>query len=158
LRNAKNVLDIGSNKALLKPFLQRETEYKQADIDLSVLKGKRAVNCDAVQLPFKDGSFDGVACCDVLEHNDKDDCQQIATEITRVTEARGTLVVTIPHELGFFPTKHHADHLHDLTPTDLEFWFTPHHWTMWHAMLWSYNENKTSFLPQWHFLHGERKP
>lgn len=49
---------------------------------------------DALNLPFKDASFDKIICSEVLEHLPND--QQAMREIVRVLKESGTLAVSVP--------------------------------------------------------------
>jgi SAM-dependent methyltransferase len=49
---------------------------------------------DAYRLPFEDGAFDVVVCCEVLEH--LPDVDGALTEMTRVLKPGGRLAVSVP--------------------------------------------------------------
>ena len=49
---------------------------------------------DGAQLPFRDGSFDGVVCSEVLEHVDDD--ASVVREIARVLTPGGIAALTVP--------------------------------------------------------------
>lgn len=50
---------------------------------------------DIVELPFSDGSFDGIVCSSVLEY--VDDPARVLSEFARVLRAGGRLVVSVPN-------------------------------------------------------------
>ena len=76
------------------------------DLDLAELKHVRnvsgsdpacwtsAVNADALQLPFDDGTFDRIIASEVMEHIPDD--RGAARELARVLRPGGTIAVTIP--------------------------------------------------------------
>ena len=49
---------------------------------------------DGAQLPFRDGSFDGLVCSEVLEHVDDD--ASVVREIARVLKPGGVAALTVP--------------------------------------------------------------
>jgi SAM-dependent methyltransferase len=94
-------LDLGCAQGTLSYFLRRKGGcWLSADMDFINLRATQGlVNRNLVQLeegplPFKDRSFDMVACLDYLEHLEKDDfCLE---EIFRVLKTRGCLVLATP--------------------------------------------------------------
>jgi SAM-dependent methyltransferase len=56
-----------------------------------------AVKCDALDLPFDDGSFDFVIASEILEHVPAD--ERAIDELVRVLKPGGRLVVTVPRWL-----------------------------------------------------------
>jgi SAM-dependent methyltransferase len=76
------------------------------DLDLGELKQVRDItgadpsvyvttaNCDALRLPFPDGSFDRVIASEVMEHISDDGAA--ARELARVLRPGGTIAVTVP--------------------------------------------------------------
>ncbi|MEW6237139.1 MAG: class I SAM-dependent methyltransferase [Candidatus Omnitrophota bacterium] len=53
---------------------------------------------DARTLPFRDGSFDAVCCLETLEHVNGE--QQAIAELKRILKDDGTLIVSVPIEIG----------------------------------------------------------
>ena len=71
-------------------------DVSEAAIKLAKARGFEAVRIDdASALPFRDGSFDVVVCCEVLEHLFEP--QLAATEAFRVLRTGGRLIVTVPN-------------------------------------------------------------
>jgi SAM-dependent methyltransferase len=58
--------------------------------------GVPGVRCDVGALPFADGSFDGVACCEVMEHLPDDVLRSLVSELQRV--ARSYVYITVPYD------------------------------------------------------------
>ena len=85
-------------------MLETAEQIVQTDISwrgLSYLKGAarngrtvHPVACDAGNLPFLNGSFDGIICSEVLEHIEDD--RRALWEIARATKPGGELVLTCP--------------------------------------------------------------
>lgn len=64
---------------------------------------KRFELIDAGKLPFPDNSFDAVTCIELVEHLERDDSVQLATEMKRVLRPGGNLVLTTPDYGGAWP-------------------------------------------------------
>ena len=94
-------LDIGcSDGRVEERFGKYKDRFVGIDIDEKALRAAKggylkAVLADAVHLPFKDESFDGIICSEVMEHI-KDD-HQAAKEIARVLKRDRALVVSVPN-------------------------------------------------------------
>jgi O-antigen biosynthesis protein len=108
LDHGDNCLDIGCGPGNLKPTLMRRFK-KVTGVDLSLSsirsaskRGVYAVNADFDEsgLPFIDGSFDAVICCDVLEH--AFDPNMLLSRIHPVLRSGGQLVVSVPN-IRFWP-------------------------------------------------------
>lgn len=56
---------------------------------------KNFIQCDAVNMPFKE-EFDGVICCDILEH--AEDPQAVLKECYRVLKKEGKILITVPFQ------------------------------------------------------------
>ncbi|HUT57293.1 MAG TPA: class I SAM-dependent methyltransferase [Phycisphaerae bacterium] len=94
-----SILDIGSGRGLIvkamrdRGFRVIATDYSHTA--LSLYDGER-VCCSCGQLPFRDGSFDIVACTEVLEHLDDRLYAAAVLEIARV--ARRYALISVPHK------------------------------------------------------------
>lgn len=65
------------------------------ELDSLTEKGKFIVHVgDALNLPFKDGTFDRVICSEVMEHVDDDN--KACSELARVLKSGGTMAITVP--------------------------------------------------------------
>ena len=98
----RRALDLGCAQGVLSYFLRRKGGlWVSTDLDWANLVTTRGlIEDDLVQigpgvLPFKDASFDLVACLDYLEHLDDDD--QCLDEIRRVLKEGGQLILVTPH-------------------------------------------------------------
>jgi SAM-dependent methyltransferase len=90
-----------------------ESNYHRAG-DLKVLAKQKFMQADGEQLPFKDGEFDYVICCQVLEH--VEDPVKFLAEQFRVAK-RG--YIETPSLLGeyLFPRESHKWILHEVNNT-----------------------------------------
>lgn len=84
------ILDLGSG---LGPFQEYLKEQEVISIDYTS-KGRPMVIGSAMELPFKEGLFDGVICTEVLEHLPEP--QACLREIARVLKAGGYVYITVP--------------------------------------------------------------
>ena len=96
LAKGKTILDIGGANRFQKSMAQfkelfANTDYISCDIDASK---KPDVICDAHQLLFKNGEFDGVICIAVLEH--VKDPFKVVSEMRRVLKEGGKAIIYVP--------------------------------------------------------------
>lgn len=90
----KNVLDVGSSSGGAIGVLQVfRPEIDIFGIDISLIAARSGLSFDrnivcgsAINLPYKDKSFDLVISSDCLEHLDTEDINQMIKEIVRVTK------------------------------------------------------------------------
>ncbi|MCU0722496.1 MAG: class I SAM-dependent methyltransferase [Planctomycetes bacterium] len=97
------LLDLGVGKGRLKAFYppgSPPVEWTGLDVqdwrlrEAGKVGGWRLVKGDGVRLPFRDGAFDVVVCCQVLEHFDDPDAA--LREARRVLAAGGTFLLSLP--------------------------------------------------------------
>ena len=83
----QNVLELGCGDGTLQKMLNEHNTVVGLDID----------NCDLQkdELPYKDGVFDTVVACEIIEHIW--DSDRFLQEIRRVLEPRGRLIITTPN-------------------------------------------------------------
>jgi ubiquinone/menaquinone biosynthesis C-methylase UbiE len=97
----KTVLEIGVGNRTVSNYLKgRGVRVTTMDIEPAV---KPDVLGDVSALPFEDGSFDAILCCQVLEHVDFDSAAGALAEFRRV--ARKAAVISLPdaaHHLRLF--------------------------------------------------------
>ena len=102
------VLDLGSasggNTMHLASMghLVTSVEYSSVGIEIQKTKGIPAIQADARNLPFRDGSFDVVVCLDVLEHIVED--YEVAREIYRVLAPTGYFLISVPEDPKLWST------------------------------------------------------
>jgi len=94
------ILDIACATGMSFRFLSKYGDIRGIDISeetirLCKTRGiDRIVRCDAMKLPFRDGSFDTVLCLELLEH--VPDPHRCLDEIARTLRPGGALLVTVP--------------------------------------------------------------
>jgi SAM-dependent methyltransferase len=98
------VLDVGTTHKFRKeiePFRPIFHEYVAVDFharsDYSELNVD--IDADIHQLPFRNETFDGVLCIEVLEH--VPDPSQAVSELHRVLRPGGVMLLTVPFMLGY---------------------------------------------------------
>jgi ubiquinone/menaquinone biosynthesis C-methylase UbiE len=98
------VLDVGTTHKFRKeiePFRPLFREYVAVDFharsDYSELNVD--IDADIRQLPFRNETFDGVLCIEVLEH--VPDPSQAVSELHRVLRPGGVMLLTVPFMLGY---------------------------------------------------------
>lgn len=64
-------------------------------LDLSAARAPH-VQADALRLPFADGTFDGVVCCETLQYVETP--EHVVREIRRVLTRDGRLVLSLPFQ------------------------------------------------------------
>ncbi|OGW36941.1 MAG: hypothetical protein A2Y97_12645 [Nitrospirae bacterium RBG_13_39_12] len=102
------VLDIGAG---LGEFLQYYRDSVGIDtnedcVAFCVAKGLKCLHADVYNLPFNNGSFDGVLLNNVLEHLEMPDAA--FSEIKRVSKKGGKLAIELPGKKGFYHDKTHV--------------------------------------------------
>lgn len=85
-------LDIGCGKMPYKDFFNSADEY--IGVDISPIPDQEMIVSNAIDLPFKDNSFDTVVSFEVLEHIPNP--FKVFNEISRVLKPKGTLILTTP--------------------------------------------------------------
>ena len=97
------ILDIGCGSGHISDQLEAAgLNVVGLDIDYSVLRDTaerhRVVLADAHQVPFRDTSFDNIACVCLLEHTEAP--AKVTSEMSRVLDGAGHLVVIVPCRRG----------------------------------------------------------
>lgn len=99
------ILDAGCGTQPYRRLLREASQV--VGVDLSRTEGRRPdVLFDGHRLPFRDGSFDGVLCNQVLEHVFTP--EQFLRELLRVLAPGGRLVLTVPFAWGEHEQPHDA--------------------------------------------------
>ena len=90
-----SVLDVGCGRRYLAGYVPRPDLYVGADMKPPC---DVVVDLDREALPFADGSFDAVTCCDVLEH--LDGAHRMLDECCRVSRSR--VIISLPNPVRDF--------------------------------------------------------
>lgn len=90
------ILDVGSWKNCLKPFLPPDAYYVGIDLDTVHGAPSCVVNLEKGGLPFRNDAFDCILCIDVLEH--LDNLHEVLDEICRVSKRYA--ILSLPNPLG----------------------------------------------------------
>ncbi|WP_354678561.1 class I SAM-dependent methyltransferase [Cupriavidus plantarum] len=103
------VLDVGAGQSPWRAWLPVSATYQGIDVghaDEFGMGSKRAdvVYYDGRLMPFGDAAFDCALCIEVLEHSE--DPQLLASEIARVLQPGGVLLLTVP----WSARQHHLPH------------------------------------------------
>lgn len=91
--DAARVLDVGSADGPSVGWLRGRELHVSLDLDPRGLESG-GVCGSALELPFRDGSFDIVSAFDVIEHCDPE--SGVVAELTRVLRPGGHLLVSVP--------------------------------------------------------------
>lgn len=136
-----SLLDIGCGDGTFSEIIKKKFQIKNvygidiasSAVSLAKKRGVEAfcIDLDNKDLPFKDGSFEGVYCGEVIEH--VYDTDHLLDEIYRVLKKEGILVLTTPNLsswynrvlllFGFqpfftdFSLKHSVGHFFQIEPT-----------------------------------------
>ncbi len=95
----RSLLEIGTGTGRLGQMLSRHGWFVGSELNASALayarrRLDRLVGARSEQLPFRDGAFDAIFACDVLEHV-SDDASALS-EMRRVCRNNGQLILTVP--------------------------------------------------------------
>ena len=110
IKKGSLILDIGGYDGFISFKLhENKSDIKIVVVDIdrngleiALERGLNSFNTSALNLPFKDDSFDFVLCLDLIEHIEKD--IELIGEITRVLKYNGYVILTTPTEKGIsFP-------------------------------------------------------
>lgn len=106
-RSAKALLDVGCNAGDLLVDIRRAMPWVEcAGVDVNHegvvtarqrLPGVELVQSGAEHLPFRDARFDVVTCIEVLEHIPAELRRRALSEMSRVLEPGGLLLLRVPH-------------------------------------------------------------
>ncbi len=71
-------------------------DHNKRSLKTAQKRGCRVIYGDALKLPFKNNSFDGVFCAHVIEHFNSQEALILLKEINRVLKKKGRLVLETP--------------------------------------------------------------
>ncbi len=106
----KNILDIGCGPGTLFSLFKKnhllhvglDLSYSQLSFAKNKFKAS-FINSDALNLPFKNNSFDYVTSTELIEHLPKEETNKFLTGINNVLKNNGKLVLTTPNYKSFWP-------------------------------------------------------
>ena len=101
--DGKKILDLPAGNGLLADAL-RESGHTVVCCDINRERSDYRYVDMAAPLPFGDGEFDAVICLEGLEH--LVDPVQLIGELSRVTRARGEIVVSTPNVISIYSRLH----------------------------------------------------
>jgi ubiquinone/menaquinone biosynthesis C-methylase UbiE len=108
-KNPDNILIIGKGSGIVEysiALISPQTRITTFDIDIEL---NPDVVGDVRYLPFEDGSFDCILCCQVLEHLPYSEIDGVLREIYRVV--RNSVILSIPQRRKYIKVEFAATHL-----------------------------------------------
>ncbi|MFH0859940.1 MAG: class I SAM-dependent methyltransferase [Candidatus Altiarchaeota archaeon] len=104
----KLLLDLGSGSGVISNLLSESNTVISYDISENCIRNCRKINKnlmgvvgDAINLPFKEKSFDAVVCVELIEHLTSP--QKCVAEIRRTLNDKGNLILTTPNFRSMWP-------------------------------------------------------
>ena len=117
LKNCKKILDIGCGTGVfisMNPVKITGVDYNTLNVKVCKEKGYKAVEGDALNLPFDDNSFDGVYLAHVLHIFNNKEVFQCMKEMVRVVKPGGKIVI---NTLGDYKRRYiHAENSRPYPP------------------------------------------
>tara|TARA_Y100000996_G_C22549125_1_gene653052 strand:+ start:1293 stop:2003 length:711 start_codon:yes stop_codon:yes gene_type:complete len=117
LKNCDSILDIGCGTGVfiaMDPKRIKGTDYNNLNVDVCIKKGYDAVVGNALDLPFKDNTFDGVYLAHVLHIFNSNEAYKCMQEMIRVVKPDGIIVI---NTLGDYKRKWiHAENARPYPP------------------------------------------
>lgn len=114
------IIDVGAGESPWKQFLPQECTYQGIDIRYSTefgmgRRGSEVTLYDGGVMPFKENTFDGSLCIEVLEHAENPDF--LLFEIFRIMKPGSSMLLTVP----WSARRHHIPYdFHRFTKERLE--------------------------------------
>jgi len=107
----KNILEVGVGNGLMFEYLKKKVSYTGLDLSVKMLTQakKRAlqysisfypIQGNAIDLPFKENSFDSTICIDTLHHIPPEMVNRVVEELIRVTKKNGQILLEIKNGLN----------------------------------------------------------
>jgi ubiquinone/menaquinone biosynthesis C-methylase UbiE len=145
----QSILDVGANTCWASATFARSGLYTVAlDISMVEMQGLRTADwwfeqpgthfervlAQMSDLPFADGSFDWVFCCQVLHHNDRSNMAKALREIHRVLRPGGSiLIVNEPLRWPLDLKRDHASEVAHFAGNEHVYFFTEYLQSAWCA-------------------------
>lgn len=96
LKDCRTVLDAGCGDGKFLGLFKNMVGVETNSEKLKTVRGKTMICASVENLPFKDGSFDGILCTEVLEH--VRNYMKAMNEIHRVAKVNGKVLITTPNK------------------------------------------------------------
>lgn len=106
----KVILDLGCGKGYVGLSFAKNNQVIFAEIDQELIKDVKGMKVilDAVNIPFKENTFDYVVCADVLEHIKED--RKVLQNIYNILKKGGKAIIALPAYSRFYG--HHDKLIH----------------------------------------------
>lgn len=113
VESGEKILDIGCNSGYIGEFVPEGCEIHGVDVaagmvERAIRRGVHAKVAEAENLPYDDNEFDCAILGEIIEH--VFDHLAVIDEALRVVKPGGKLIISTPHEAGFWGDRPKAMH------------------------------------------------